>query len=282
VSDDYSEFEPRARGIVGEEHALLRGIVGGTVVGEQALPWAVALGTTTTTLTGTSNNQTDTFFCGGTLISHRFVITAAHCIESLAAQPILLLGTIDIKGTKGVRRGIKRVSIHPGWNATSKFPQNDLALIEMDSGIIPSFNIEPICLPLKNIRASVSVGRVWGWGRLLEGGPTSQLLRSAEVTLLGNDDCRQVYGDLFRPGAGLLCARGHEFVQDSGLPALQRSGLVTDSCQGDSGGGLIVEDEGRVHLVGVVSGGIGCGLASYPGIYVDVVAHISWILDIIN
>ena len=52
-----------------------------------------------------------------------------------------------------------------------------------------------------------SVGTVWGWGRQLEGGPTSRYLRSAEVKVLENKDCHTVYGNLFSSGSGLLCAR---------------------------------------------------------------------------
>lgn len=46
-----------------------------------------------------------------------------------------------------------------------------------------------------------------------------------------------------------------------------------DSCQGDSGGGLICDG----YLTGVVSFGYGCGRASYPGIYTNVFQYKKWI-----
>lgn len=53
---------------------------------------------------------------------------------------------------------------------------------------------------------------------------------------------------------------------------------VGDACQGDSGGPLVVPDEeGSWVLKGIVAGGVGCGLANYPGVYVRVSSHLRWI-----
>ena len=56
-------------------------------------------------------------------------------------------------------------------------------------------------------------------------------------------------------------------------------GVFSGSCQGDSGGPLIIEDpdnEGRTTLVGVVSGGAGCG-QGVPGWYSRLSRHLPWI-----
>jgi secreted trypsin-like serine protease len=56
-----------------------------------------------------------------------------------------------------------------------------------------------------------------------------------------------------------------------------------DSCQGDSGGGLFVydaDDRGQTfsyRVAGVVSFGIGCALAQYPGVYTKVTNYRDWV-----
>lgn len=48
-----------------------------------------------------------------------------------------------------------------------------------------------------------------------------------------------------------------------------------DACQGDSGGPLVIS--GR--LAGITSFGAGCARAEYPGVYVNVAALSSWIVQ---
>ena len=46
-----------------------------------------------------------------------------------------------------------------------------------------------------------------------------------------------------------------------------------DACQNDSGGPLVVNNV----LYGIVSFGIGCGRADFPGVYTNVAKYASWI-----
>lgn len=46
-----------------------------------------------------------------------------------------------------------------------------------------------------------------------------------------------------------------------------------DSCQGDSGGPMIVNGV----QTGVVSWGVGCADARYPGVYANVANQLGWI-----
>lgn len=84
--------------------------------------------------------------------------------------------------------------------------------------------------------------------------------------------CKKRYGDSFS-SHGTLCAGS---APDTSL-------LHGDSCQGNSGGGLVCQGEtGRWVLAGIVAGGQGCGDPSSPSLYTRVSRFRSWIDEVIN
>ena len=54
------------------------------------------------------------------------------------------------------------------------------------------------------------------------------------------------------------------------------------SLQGDSGGALVSEYDQNMVMVGVMSGGIGCGLPNLPGIYTSISSYVQWITETIS
>ena len=65
---------------------------------------------------------------------------------------------------------------------------------------------------------------------------------------------------------------------------MNKEGIFSGPCKGDCGGPMTTEDtknEDRTTLIGIVSGGIGCGLG-IPAWYTKVSFHIAWIRCIMD
>src|SRR5262249_3542211 len=103
-------------------------IIGGTEAAPGAWPSQVAL-----VFHDTADNY-QAQFCGGTLISRNWVLTAGHCVRDSGFTPSpseidVLLGTNDLN-SGGTRIRAVEFRIHPSWNPA--IGRSDLALIRMD------------------------------------------------------------------------------------------------------------------------------------------------------
>ncbi|EDW34743.1 GL12829 [Drosophila persimilis] len=133
-------------------------------------------------------------------------------------------------------------------------------------------NIAPICLPeAAKFLQQDFVGMnpfIAGWGASKHQGPTSQVLRDAQVPIVARQSCELSYKSVFR------------FVQFSDKVICAGSSSV-DACQGDSGGPLMMpqlEGSGyRFYLLGLVSFGYECARPNFPGVYTRVASYVPWI-----
>ncbi|NP_001166087.1 serine protease 70 precursor [Nasonia vitripennis] len=205
--------------------------------------------------------------CGGSLIDEIHVLTAAHCVAQMnswdVARLTVRLGDYDIKTPHEVRhveKRVKRVVRHRGFDMRTLY--NDVAILTLNEPVEFSETIRPVCLPSG---ANLYTGKqavVIGWGSLREGGPAPGKLQQVSIKIWSNAICKQKYGGA-APGG----------IVDSFLCAGE---AARDSCSGDSGGPLMVND-GRWTQVGIVSWGIGCGKGQYPGVYTRVTHFLPWI-----
>merc|ERR1712215_385669 len=233
--------------------------IGGQVTEVNEYPWQAGIVT----------KRGKSVWCGGTLVSDLWIMTAAHCTKGESASGIqVLLGEHnynDNSETQMLRMDIASIVDHPDYN--HRTTNYDFSLLKMTQAVdfAAYLHIRPACLPADDSNDYNNfVATVTGWGTTSSGGATSNKLREVDVEVLTNDECKNDYGY----GSGditsqMLCAN----VNGGGK----------DACQGDSGGPLVTSGQGNgvtagqnYELIGVVSWGIGCASANHPGVYARV------------
>ncbi|XP_039987606.1 ST14 transmembrane serine protease matriptase a [Xiphias gladius] len=235
-------------------------IVGGQDAEEGEFPWQVSL-----------HVKGYGHVCGASIISPRWLVTAAHCVQedgkTSFSQPgtweaYLGLHTQRKIGSAVVKRNLKQIIPHPNYNTFTY--DNDIALMELDSPVTYSDYIKPVCLP--SPQHDFPTGNtVWitGWGATREGGFAATVLQKAQVRIINRSVCNDLMGGQIT--SRMLCA-----------------GVLTggvDACQGDSGGPLSSPSGNRMFLAGVVSWGDGCARRNKPGIYTTVTKFRGWVKE---
>ncbi|XP_026668337.1 clotting factor B-like isoform X2 [Ceratina calcarata] len=243
------------------------------VGGEEALPgrwpWMAAI-----FLHGSKRTE---FWCGGSLIGSRFILTAAHCTRDHRQRPFaarqftVRLGDIDLERddepSAPETYAVKQIHAHPKFSRVGFY--NDIAVLELTRPVRKSSYVIPICLPQARYRSEEFAGArptVVGWGTTYYGGKESTVQRQAVLPVWRNEDCNAAY---FQPiTSNFLCA------------GYSQGGK--DACQGDSGGPLMLRADGRWIQIGIVSFGNKCGEPGYPGVYTRVTEYIDWIKNNLN
>jgi secreted trypsin-like serine protease len=283
-------------------------IIGGKPAARDQFKWQVAL-----TLDPAS--PFEGFFCGGSLIAWKWVLTAAHCtFEGGQSQPTemapegihVLVGSHDFKGGEAI--AVARILRHPKYNAATQ--DSDLALLELAREPQQRASLALLTLPTAPDDEWLQPGRrttILGWGSTQAGrnigdrrsSPTLQYIDHAVVKAATSCNRHHVQDRRTQHMKSLKIAGRSDTEIRSIVQAEYPSDLrlisdnmfcagtndgSKDACFGDSGGPLVVTAGGLEIQAGIVSWGPngGCGLTDLYGVYTRLWRFMDWIRSAIG
>ncbi|XP_037952058.1 chymotrypsin-2-like [Teleopsis dalmanni] len=208
--------------------------------------------------------STGSHSCGSSIISSRYILTAAHCVVGKTAASISIQYSVtDINKSGPNIASVKRIIVHSGYNPAANYA-HDIALLELYGEL--SFNyrtLAPVTLPEAGFEIPQvpegAPGVLTGWGLNATGGVVQNHLQEVNLKIYSDDECATRHN--FKTNENQICGG----VDEGGK----------GQCSGDSGGPLLLD--GQVQL-GIVSWSIKpCTVAPYPGVYTKVSHYIDWI-----
>ncbi|KAM6202535.1 mast cell protease 4-like [Rhynchocyon petersi] len=192
--------------------------------------------------------------CGGALVQEDFVLTAAHCWESIMN---VILGAHDIKQQERTQQCIpvKNAIPHPDYD--NKTALHDIMVVQLKTKARLTAAVSRLSLPTGNSRVSPGqLCSVAGWGNISVNISTSKL---HEVELTIQED--------------RVCERRYPYYEKSSEMCVGDPKKRMTSFRGDSGGPLVCN-------------GVAHGIASYgnkrgspPRVFTKISSCLPWIKE---
>ncbi|XP_030554489.1 trypsin delta-like [Drosophila novamexicana] len=220
-------------------------IVNGYPIDIREAPWQVSI------------QKNGFHFCGGSILSSKIILTAAHCLARKETRILSIRA-----GSKYWRNGgqvvkVAEIKIHNAYHARKHL--HDIALMRLAKPIRLGYNAQAISLtssvPREGAKAFVT-----GWGLLkAKSRKRPSILQEVNLRIMTYKRCQRTnYGRYgYYISRQMICASLNS----------------NDACQGDSGGPLV----SRKQLVGIVSWGKGCASRGFPGVYTNIAYYSRWL-----
>ncbi|XP_035892979.1 trypsin delta-like [Anopheles stephensi] len=212
-------------------------IVGGSKTTIEDVPYQVSL------------RYFNNHICGGSIISHSWVLTAAHCLDWYPKNnEISVRAGSTTQSSGGSLHAVFYYHLHGQYDAVEF--QWDVATIRVRTPMVAGPGRVAISLPSTDEWSIGTPVTVTGWGHLAYRGKVVENLQMVRLDVVSREICNQSWTGYIT--ADMICA----------------GGVGKDACNGDSGGPAA---QGGVQY-GIVSwGAIECG-NGLPGVFTNI-AH---------
>ncbi|XP_017053398.1 chymotrypsin-like protease CTRL-1 [Drosophila ficusphila] len=248
------QFLDMSCGIRAPSPSSLSRVRNGTVAGRTSSPWMVLLHTTS-----------GRFICGGTLITHRLVLTAAQCVLP-NAYLVARLGEYDREdyGNR-TEANVEKAFKHRYFDPVKMV--NDIAILRLAKRVEYTDKIRPICIVTsprwRNYINTLTPLTGTGWG----------------ATETAFDSAKLMTVDLNRQRPEICRRYTTQTITNTQFCA---GNSASNLCNGDSGGpvGSLIEYQKTQRFIQV-------GIASYTNrecakasVFTDVLSFADWIINV--
>ncbi|PVU89683.1 hypothetical protein BB561_005222 [Smittium simulii] len=162
------------------------------------------------------------YTCGSSIISKKYVVTAAHCmfpsvLPVFPSDILIGVGDGDVSSSKVI--GVKKILIHPDYNALGSF--NDIALLELNETLSFSDSITNIKVDMSVVEEDNEMTAI-GWGITSNNSSSpSRTLMKTNLFVNSTKTCSLVRPSFTDKNKDILC--------------LSNGSQGKDTCYGDSG-----------------------------------------------
>lgn len=169
-----------------------------------------------------SSGGIDLGFCSGSMLTSSIVVTAAHCFAGKPASVVIVYGDSD----NPVSVAARSYKVHPAYQpaTTSSVPFNDVAIVRLAQAV----SLPTLPVFLSSALVPGQIASIFGYGKDESGVFDGASLRSGEMEI--------------------------SVVTENHINA-EFSGQGSNTCNGDSGGPLIVSSSNGASLIGITSAG---------------------------